>query len=176
MNTFLVISNILLWCGLIVQMILFFAVVRSMSELIKRFQGGESGHNLSDTAVVLGQYAPLFSEQDHRGEIVTLRRHVDHRTLLVFTLDTCVACQKLIPELPKLLAQEPSLRLIAVAQEDLSASEKQVPLGVSLIRCNWLMEQYDVKQTPYFVLINGDGRVADMGEIVNIKGLLELAA
>jgi methylamine dehydrogenase accessory protein MauD len=173
MNTLLIVSNVVLWCVMIIQMILFFAVTRSVSEMVKRFQVPQSGVSLNETAVVLGQNAPLFSEQDHRGEIVTLRRNAGHRTLLLFTLDTCVACQKLIPELPQLLPQEPSLRVIAVTQEDLSATDKQVPHGVSLIRCNWLMEQYDIKQTPYYVLIDSDGRIADKGVAVTINSLLD---
>lgn len=180
MSTWMIVSNVLLWCVLLVQMILFFAVTRSVSEMVKRFQmSTPGGSNLSDKSIVLGQKAPLFSEQDQRGEIVTLRRDADHRTLLLFTLDTCVACQKLIPELPQLLKDEPNLRLIAIAQEDLAAPDKQVPPGVSLIRCNWLMEQYDIKQTPYYVLIDQDGRIADMGAAVKIReiaGLLDKTA
>lgn len=176
MNTFMIVSNVLLWCVLIIQMILFFVVTRSVSELVKRFQVTQPGSGVNDTKIVLGQHAPLFSEQDHRGEIITLRRGASHRTLLVFTLDTCVACEKLIPELPKLLVDEPLLRIIVVAQEDLSARDKQVPSGISLVRCNWLMEQYDVKQTPYYVLIDSDGRIADKGAAITINSLLDKTA
>jgi hypothetical protein len=170
MQTFMTVSNILLWCVLIVQMILFFAITRSVKEFIQRMQV-DTVPGLNRSGVVLGQKAPLFSEEDHRGQIVRLHRGAEHRTLLLFTLDECVDCQKLIPKLPKLVVDEPSLRVIVVAQEDLSARDKQIPIGVSLIRSNWLMEQYDVKQTPYYVWIDRDGYVSDLGVAESMQEL-----
>jgi len=162
MQTFMVVSNLLLWCVLIVQMILFFVITRSVKEFMQRFQGG-TAPDQDRSGIVLGQKAPLFSEEDHRGQIIRLSRGAQYRTLLLFTLDECVGCQKLIPQLPELVDMEPSLRVVVVAPEDLSAREKQVPPGISLIRSNWLMEMYDVKQTPYYVWIDRDGYISDMG-------------
>lgn len=176
MDTFLIVSNVVLWCVLMIQMVLFFVVTRSVSEFIKRFQINSPRANQNRPSIVLGQKAPLFSEPDHRGEIVTLRRGAEHRSLLLFTLDTCVLCKKLIPELPRLIAHEPSLRVIAVSQEDLSAPDELMPLGVSLIRSNMLMELYDAKQVPYFVLIDRDGYITDLGLAGTIESLLDKTA
>jgi len=173
MDTFLIVSNVLLWCVMVLQIILFFVVTRSVSEFIQRFKLNAPRANGDRQNIVLGQKAPLFSEPDHRGEIVTLRRGAEHRTLLVFTLDTCVVCGKLIPELPKLIAREPSLRVVVVSQEYLSAPEKQMPAGISLIRSNMLMELYDVKQAPSFALIDRDGYITEMGVEGNIANLLQ---
>ncbi|TCP52786.1 methylamine dehydrogenase accessory protein MauD [Tumebacillus sp. BK434] len=175
MDVLALVSNVLLWCMFLIQMILFFVVTRSVSEFIKRFKMNAPSGTANRPSIVLGQKAPLFGEQDHRGEIITLKRGVEHRTLLLFTLDTCVVCQKLIPELSRLTAREPSLRVAAVAQEDLSAPDKQVPEGVALIRSNLLIELYEVKQVPYFVLINGEGFITGMGLASTIEQLLEQA-
>lgn len=173
MNTFMIVSNVLLWCMFIIQMILFFVVTRSVSEFIKRFKIHSPSGNQDTRNIVLGQKAPLFSEPDHRGEIIALHRGAEHRTLLLFTLDTCVVCEKLIPNLPKLTALEPSLRTVAVAQEDLSAQDKPIPPGVSLIRSNRMIELYDVKQVPYFVLIDREGYITDMGLAMSMENLIE---
>lgn len=173
MNTFMIVSNVLLWFVFIIQIILFFVLTRSVSEFIKRFKLQSPNGNPDTRNIVLGQKAPLFSEPDHRGDIIALHRGAEHRTLLLFTLDTCVVCEKLIPELPKLIAREPTLRTVAVAQEDLSAPDKPIPPSVSLIRSNRMIELYDVKQVPYFVLIDREGYITDMGLALSMENLIE---
>ncbi|WP_157721976.1 TlpA family protein disulfide reductase [Tumebacillus avium] len=173
MTTFLVISNIVLWVVVILQFLLFFTMTRSVSQFLKRFQ-----INATDTAqnavLLLGSRAPLFSELDHRGEIVTLNKNEGRATLLLFTLDTCSICQSIIEKLPQLFKDSPDLRVIVVAPEDLGAPVKPIPDGVSMIRSHSIMENYKIQNVPFFVLIDAQGYVADFDHIGNISDLIEV--
>ncbi|TCP53921.1 AhpC/TSA family protein [Tumebacillus sp. BK434] len=171
MITFLLVSNVMLWVAVVVQIILFFTMARAVSQFMKRFQIQSPQHGEA-VSVVLGSKAPLFSEADHRGEIVTLNKHNGNRTLILFTYDTCHICQTIIQQLFELHKHDPDLRVVVAAPEDLGAPDKLVPAGVSLIRSNSLMENYNIRNVPFFVLINVEGYVIELGHIGSISDLI----
>lgn len=168
MNTFLVVSNVVLWVLLIAQLIVFFFVTRWTAKFVQNFQVAAPGSQ-SKSAPVVGSRAPLFSEEDHRGDIVTLNKSAGRRTLLLFTLDTCSICQQFMEELPTLWQRDADLRIVVVAPEDLAAPDKEVPQGVSFIRSHSLMENYMIQQVPFAVLINSQGYIEEAERIANLR-------
>jgi methylamine dehydrogenase accessory protein MauD len=172
----LVVSNIALWIGFAVMVVINLALARQIGVLYERV--APAGALMVNQNLEVGSPAPDLSVMTIRNELVTVGKPEAHRSHLLFFLSpSCPICDRLLPVLKSTAQAERDWLDVTLASDGAEQdhlgfiAEKglgQFPYVLSEL----LGKTYGVGKLPYAVLIDEEGLVASMG-IVNSREHLE---
>lgn len=163
METWLLVSSILLWIVVLVNLVLTLALVR-------RVNG--SAEATLETGPTPGEKAPDFTATALTGETVTLSDYARHSVAFVFVAPDCQPCHETIPQLRELApgAHEAGTDLVLVCSGTRTETEKlvhnldiQLPVLIAPRAENAFFETYKIMMTPSFCLLDTQSIVQDSG-------------
>ncbi len=163
----LVISNLLLWLGLVVVVVVMLGLIRQIGLLHER--SAPMGALITDHGPDIGDAAPSFDVTDHRGAPLNIggASATGRGTLLMFTSPTCPVCDKLFPLISSIARAE---KLSVVMISDGAPEEHERFLGkhdlgaMRYVVSTEIGMAFQVGKIPYAVLLDKDG-------IIRAKGL-----
>lgn len=174
---FLIVSNILLWIGLITMGLVNLALTRQIGVLYERV--APAGALAVNRNLKVGQDAPEMTLQSLDAKLIEIGKAVENgkSQLLFFISPDCPVCKTLLPAL-KSAAQAESdwLELVLASdgkEQDHAGYIQQYELAkFPYVVSELLGKTYGVAKLPYAVLINEQGIIAAMG-IINSREHLE---
>lgn len=171
MEQVLIISSILTWLVLLMNLILTFAVIRKVN--IMSEVSDENGNPMPKIETLkLGQMAPPFKAEVLDGAIITLSDYVNRPFVLLFVTPSCEPCRKIVPTLETLSIKARqsniSLLLVVLANEAETRSfakefNLNLPVLIAQPEENTFMSDYMVGGTPFYCLVNEKSQVGATG-------------
>lgn len=181
MNSWWIVSLIVLWVLVCVVAVTEVVLLRQMGLLYLRL-GGSLGALQDSSGPQLGAGLPIGQVFDQTGVLRSLVPPRGQQKILVFMSPTCSLCDVLIPELP---AFAHSVRTAAELLVLLSADDRTGKLAgwrpgrPPVVVDPSLMDIFEIPSLPYAVTVNDAGRVASKGlinDLVQLDSLLNEAA
>lgn len=173
----LIVSNVLLWLGLIAMALVNFALLRQVGVLYERV--APAGALAINKKLEVGQFAPELFLQTLTSQAITVggRRARSKSQLLFFVSPDCPVCKTLLPVIKSAAKAEAAwIDLILVSDGDQQDHAGYVSRhgfgGYPYVVSATLGKTYGVARLPYAVLIEEQGRIAAMG-IVNSREHLD---
>ncbi|MEM8535434.1 MAG: TlpA disulfide reductase family protein [Chloroflexota bacterium] len=171
MQSLLVVSSVLVWVVVIINILLTIALVRQFNRVLGQivpFLGMGMGEKLT-----VGEAAPDFKAETLTGESVTLAHYARKAVSFVFISPHCDPCVEKIPTLTALSnqAKQAGVEIVLVNTEG-STSEtatfvKQhgitLPVLVAPRERNSFANDYKALMTPSYCLIDQDSHVKETG-------------
>lgn len=167
MQTFILVSSILLWFVVLMNLGLSLALVRKVNK------GPAVTKMDMPSGLPPGDTAPAFSAQTLNGDTVTLDHYLGKELIMMFIAPSCDSCEKALPRLNALYSaiRATGAELVLVNNErDLDNARELVnrfALGVPLLLApraeNTLWLNYQVMGTPFFYRIDSQGKVLASG-------------
>jgi methylamine dehydrogenase accessory protein MauD len=173
----LIISNIILWCGVIGLTVLVLALTRQIGVLHGRL--APAGAMAMNAVLKVGDKVEDQHHQSLNGGTV----HIAHGNndnmlqLIFFLAPNCPVCKTLIPSLKSFVKSEGDHMQVVLASDGDEALQKKLIKtegleGFPYILSETLGRQLGVSKLPYAVLIGPDGIVKSFG-LVNTREHLE---
>lgn len=163
METTLLVSSMLLWLVVVLNLFLTFALVRRFNATSR----------LPDTGgLPVGTVAPNFTAHTLSGETKTLADYRGRNLALVFISSQCQPCRDLLPSLKQMesRAQQANIDLVLVNGEGQTASAALVdemalslPLLVAPRPENPFFSDYHILGTPSYCFVTPQGIVSASG-------------
>ena len=172
----LVASNIALWAGLVILVVMNLALARQIGVLHERV--APAGALLTNRVLRVGDDAPLLIVETLRGETVQVGAPaLGNSQLLFFVSPDCPVCNELIPVFKSAARAESGWLRAMLASDGNDLNHQAYVESKGLGEFPYLLSEllgksYGVSQLPYAVLIDEQGKVASMG-IVNTREHLE---
>lgn len=172
METALVVSSILLWLVLLLNLLLTFGLIRRLNN--ERRQKAAPPLEMLEA----GQPAPDFSAQALNGDIVTLSSYAGQRVAFHFISTGCEPCREYLPQLEQLHPQatQAGIDLVLVSADPLEETRTFVermnihlPILAAPRKSNPFFETYKANLTPSYTLINEKGIIESAG-LPNLVG------
>ncbi|WP_165423559.1 peroxiredoxin family protein [Ktedonosporobacter rubrisoli] len=165
MESFLLVSSILLWVVVILNLLLTLALIRRVNTKKESTQSLEVGPPL-------GSQAPDFSAQTLNDETMTLEQYAGRPTTFVFVSPGCGPCSEFIPSLTTLVPQMRSTgaELVLVSNgtraetaEMVRELADEVPVLIATRPDNPFFKSYSITLTPSFCSLDEQGLVLATG-------------
>lgn len=166
METILVVSSILLWLVVLLNLLLTFGLVR-------RFN---AEHRIVTTphqvGLKIGELAPNFTAPTLRGEMVTLSTYAGRKVVFVFISAHCDPCHEILPDLQSLgpKAARAGVEFVLVSSNDMEETrtlvEKEhirLPVLVAPRSTTSFFEDYKATEVPSYCLVNEQGSIQSSG-------------
>lgn len=163
MGTILVVSSVLLWLVVLLNLLLTFALVRRLN----------TDRRLGDViGLEAGQVAPEFTAQTLSGETVTRSTYTERKVAFLFVSTHCGPCQEILSHIEQLKynAALGGVELVLVSGDEIEETrayiEKQnINLSVLVAprKNNPFMEDYKSTTTPSYCFVNEQGKVQSAG-------------
>lgn len=179
METILVVSSVLLWVVVLINLLLTLALVRRSNNI-----SAVSPNLLKES--LAGQPAPHFTAETLAGEQVTLDHFHNRAVALVFVSPSCGPCIDNLPNYKELGAKaiQSGVKFILVSTAEMEETRAFVkkhnidlPVLIAPAKHNSFMEDYHVNGTPGFSYINEIGMIeADGYPTVGFEHWKELVA
>lgn len=176
MPEILVISQILLWLGLIILAALVLALARQVGVLHERI--APAGALAMNSILKVGEKAPHIIEQAIDGRRVEIGNEKSVSTLVFFLSPECPVCKTLLPALKSALRAEKSWLECVLASDGLSpeihrsfVKKHDLEAWPYVISEN-LGKKFGVSKLPYAVLVDETGVMRSLG-MVNSREHLE---
>jgi methylamine dehydrogenase accessory protein MauD len=173
MNIFLLVSIVILWLVVAFLGFLLLGTLRALGLLSWRLEQMEATtpKRLGRDGLKPGKKAPDFTLPSADGKEVALRDFAGRKVLLVFTQSGCSPCQKIVPELNRLVKGS-DCQVMVINNGDLDATRKwSAEVGARfpvLAQTQFSISQkYEVFATPFAFLIDERGVIASKGIINN---------
>jgi len=166
MDQILIVSSVLLWVVLFVNLFLTLAIIRRLNSM------GEPGQMDKPELLEIGQQAPSFTAETLNGEKVTLTTYTERSAAFVFVTPSCEPCREEMPTLELLgpKAKISGIELVIVSTTSLTDTQDfvrelniKLPVLVAPQRNNPFKADYKVPGTPFYCLINHSGKVQMTG-------------
>ncbi|MCB1692044.1 MAG: hypothetical protein KDI19_04715 [Pseudomonadales bacterium] len=172
----LVISNIVLWCVVIVLAVVVVALVRQVGLLHERV--APAGALTPTSGPKVGEVTEPMALIDLKENAVTVGGADEggHATLVLWISPTCPVCKALVPT-AKALAQDEDLRLVFASDGEDLASHRRYVSNLGIDRYPYVLSQplglrYAVSKLPFAALIDAGGVLRGKG-LVNTREHLE---
>ena len=180
MDEMLIVSNVILWAGLILLAGLVYALARQVGALFDRV--APAGALMVNEVLRPGDSAPEITAETLNGATLTLGGEPEsgawpRATLIFFLAPDCPVCKTLLPVL-RSVAKSESWVDIVLASDGGSADEHGAFVSAQgigefpYVLSEDLGRSYGVGKLPYAVLIDERGRIASLG-LVNSREHLE---
>ncbi|KZE39340.1 peroxiredoxin [Brevibacillus parabrevis] len=172
MEKALLVSNLLLWIVVLIQLALFVVFAKLVVRFLNGFQAkGET--KVESVTLQAGDKAPMFWEKDQHGVMQSLEKNENKFTLLLFISETCGVCEKILKQLPQVELADRNLRIFVVSTTSLGPKEDLVK-DFPLLKAGDLFQAYRIKALPTGVLISPDKHIVSTSEIPEINRLYQL--
>ena len=176
MTEALLVSNVILWCLVIVLALVVLALARQVGLLHERV--APAGALMPTTGPKVGERTQPVSLRDLSGKEITVGgAAADARATLVLWLSpTCPVCRTLVPTAVS-MAQAERLRLVFASDGDKLEQHRAYVDDLGIAAHPYVVSQafgmsYAVSKLPFAVLIGGDGVLKSKG-LVNTREHLE---
>jgi methylamine dehydrogenase accessory protein MauD len=176
MENALLISNVLLWVGLLALGAIALALVRQIGILYERLM--PVGALMIDKGPAVGTVGPSFELNALDGRQVKVGGiSAKGRSTLVFFLSpSCPVCKKLLPLLPSIQARETATDIVLASDGD-TTEHAAFYKKLGLSQFPYVLSQelglaYQIGKLPYALLIDETGKVRAKG-LVNSREHLE---
>jgi peroxiredoxin len=167
LEQFLFMSSLLLWVGLLFNLILTLAVVRRVSR-------SSSVHGRSRDHVDLkpGELGPDFIAQKLNGDTVTLNSYKGRSVAFLFISPSCSPCRDALPsyELLRPVALRAGVEMVLVSTADAAGTQQfseefdiRLPVLIAPRQTNPFARDYKTHGTPSYCVIDPDGKVVSAG-------------
>ena len=170
----LVVSNIVLWIGLLTMVVLNLALARQIGVLYERI--APAGALMMNQKLTVGAAAPEMNLATLDGHVREVGKAVDKSQLLFFLSPDCPVCNELTPVLKSAASSEARWLDVILASDGDQNHEGYVKRkgleGFPYVVSEILGKAYGVAKLPYAVLIDESGKIASMG-IINSREHLE---
>jgi len=176
LETALIVSSVLLWLIVLLNLLLTLALVRRINH----------GTSSMEKGLKAGEMAPAFTAQTLSGEIVTHATYADQSMVFVFISTHCKPCRELLPTLEKLgpRARQAGVELVLVSGDELEDTRTlvkemqiQLPVLVAPRASNSFFDDYKITSTPSYCHINEQNTVQSAGypglQLMKWKALTE---
>lgn len=170
MQTFLIVSNILLWVCMIAVLFGFFYLARMVGEFLNRFRVADG--KLDSVRLERGQSAPPFREKNHRGEVVRLSDHDGRLTMLLFKSQSCNTCRDITANLHHLGEAYPDLHILIVDRAAGEEWERPLAPQIHLLLSDDIFKSYYVETVPHLFLIDPNGVILVTEQLRGFEHLL----
>lgn len=173
MQTFLVVSVVLLWLLVLVLGFLLIGTLRALGLLswqLEQMQATATRH-VGRSGLRPGQKAPQFALPDTDGKQVSLQDFSGRRVLLVFTQGGCGPCERVMPELNRVSRAE-DLQVVVINNGTPEATlkfatEAGARFPVLTQEHFTVSKLYEMFATPFAFLIDERGIIRSTGIINN---------
>ena len=172
----LVVSNILLWIGFLVMVVINLALARQIGVLYERI--APAGALMMNQQLTVGSRAPELALETLKGDIEVVGTVVEKRSQLLFFLSPdCPVCNELTTVLKSAARAEADWLRVTLASDGQELDHQAYVAAKGLgsfpyVVSELLGKTYGVAKLPYAVLIDESGTIAAMG-IVNSREHLE---
>lgn len=163
METGLIISSILLWVVVLLNLLLTLALVRRLNR---------ASHPEQGIGLKAGELAPDFTAHTLSGETITRSAYAGRNVAFIFISTHCVPCHEILPRLEPLgpKASRVGTELVLVSGDEIEdtrtfAEELNISLPILIAprKTNSFITDYQSTGTPSYCLIDGQGRVQSAG-------------
>jgi methylamine dehydrogenase accessory protein MauD len=172
----LLVSNLLLWCVVIVLAVVVLALARQVGVLHERV--APAGALMPTTGPKVGEVTQPASYPALDGSPVTVggQDQEGRATLVLWISPTCPVCKALVPTAVS-MARSERLRLVFASDGDKIAQHEAYVVDLGIAAYPYVVSQalglaYAVSKLPFAVLIGGDGVLRSKG-LVNTREHLE---
>ena len=176
MTDALLVSNVLLWCVVIVLAVVVLALARQVGVLHERV--APAGALMPTTGPKVGEVTQPASYPALDGSPVTVggQDQEGRATLVLWISPTCPVCKALVPTAVS-MARSERLRLVFASDGDKIAQHEAYVVDLGIAAYPYVVSQalglaYAVSKLPFAVLIGGDGVLRSKG-LVNTREHLE---
>jgi methylamine dehydrogenase accessory protein MauD len=176
MTEALLVSNVVLWCLVIVLALMVFALARQVGVLHERV--APAGALLPTSGPRVGEPTEAAVFTDLEGRPVTVGGPSDERraTLLLWISPTCPVCRSLVPT-ARAMARDEKLRLVFASDGDKIEQHVSYARDLRIADYPYIVSQalglkYAVSKLPFAALIGPDGILRSKG-LVNTREHLE---
>jgi peroxiredoxin len=168
MEQVLIISSILLWLLVLLNLLLTLALARRLNAKTAQIDAPSA----DIPKLEFGQPAPSFSAITLDGSQVSLTSYAGRNVAFVFTSPNCSPCREKMPTLNALQpkAKRAGVEIVLVSDSDQVQTEKfsnefntSLPILIAPRTDNPFMTDYKAPGTPFFCLVNADGNVQATG-------------
>jgi methylamine dehydrogenase accessory protein MauD len=170
LETVLIVSSVLLWVVVLLNILLTLALVRR----VNASSGSLNAAGVAEIGPTIGEQAPAFSGQTLEGAPVTLESYTGRgrATMLLFISANCQPCRELLTTLGDLLpgAQQTGTDLILVSSDEreqaralLTEFHLDIPVLLAPRESNPFFADYNITGTPSYCMIDDDGTVQSTG-------------
>jgi peroxiredoxin len=165
-ETILVVSSILLWLVVLLNLLLTLALVRRLN--------ASRTHQVpvSEMGLKRGEIAPEFTAQTLASEMVTLHSYAGRNTVFIFISTHCAPCHEILPSLVSLgpKAARAGVELVLVSGNELDETRAlmeqeqiRLPVLVAPRGSNSFLEDYKATEVPTYCFIDEQGKVQSTG-------------
>jgi methylamine dehydrogenase accessory protein MauD len=170
----LLVSNVLLWCLVIVLFVIVFALARQVGVLSERV--APAGALAPTSGPKVGEEVVPLDVDTLVGTTLTVGAPADVATLVLFVSPTCPVCRSLVPT-AKSLARAERLNLVFASDGDTRERHEAYARDLNLEEYPYVLSQtlgmsYGVSKLPFAVLIDDTGTLRGKG-LVNTREHLE---
>lgn len=176
MTDALLVSNVLLWCVVIVLAVVVLALARQVGVLHERV--APAGALMPTTGPKVGELTQPAAYRGLDGSPVTVGGPDEEgrATLVLWISPTCPVCKALVPTAVS-MARTERLRLVFASDGDKLAQHQAYVEGLGIAAYPYVVSQalglaHAVSKLPFAVLIGGDGVLRSKG-LVNTREHLE---
>ena len=172
----LVVSNIALWIGFLVMVLVNLALARQIGVLYERV--APAGALMMNRLLAVGADAPRLTVPTISGGVEEIGKGAGEKSQLLFFLSPdCPVCNELTPALKSAARAEAGwLRVVLASdgpeQDHAGYVERKGLQGFPYVVSEILGKSYGVSKLPYAVLIDEQGKIASMG-IINSREHLD---
>lgn len=166
METVLIVSSVLLWIVVLLNLLLTFGLVRRFNTAPRPVT---TPHQIGLKA---GELAPDFTAPTVRGETVTLSTYTGREVVFVFISAHCVPCHEVLPDLQQLglKAARAGVELVLVSSNEMEETRTlaeqeyiSLPILVAPRSASSLFEDYKATEVPSYCLVDEKGIVQSSG-------------
>lgn len=170
METALIVSSILLWLVVLLNLLLTLGLVRRLDT---------GGRSVSAMGLEAGEPAPDFTAQTLSGETVTRSTYAGRNMAFVFISTHCSPCNEILSHMGPLepKAARAGVELVLVSTDEMEETctfvEKQnisLPVLIAPRSNNPFLEDYKFISTPSYCLVNEQGKVQSAGFMSMVGG------
>ena len=172
----LVVSNIALWIGFLVMVLVNLALARQIGVLYERV--APAGALMMNRLLAVGDEAPRLTVPTIRDGVEEIGKGAGGKAQLIFFLSPdCPVCNELTPALKSAARAEAGWLEVVLAsdgpeQDHAGYIERKGLQSFPYVVSELLGKSYGVSKLPYAVLIDEQGKIASMG-IINSREHLD---
>jgi thioredoxin-related protein len=159
-------SNFVLWCIVILQIIFLCSLTKLVAEFIKKFRISNGKPEFVELKI--GEKVPLFREKDQLKREVVLSKDSEEYKLLIFAQKDCIYCKEIISNLKEFKEKFP-LELIVISEEKLS--DELYDQNIHFLVSKMLFKDYKIRTTPTIMLLDPKNYLLSSPKYTHSHGL-----